>query len=446
MHHDKSIRRRLLGRIALAAVVLGVAALSRPAALSAQATVAPGGLISPTNVCDIDIADDIGRYIQGGVLRIVGRAGASTNRGEFVIINGNSPEQDVDHDGYQIGPQCDYTDLNLPNALRTNLFNIQNPALAIPTANIILVSMPRALPNGTQARVEVYVEIPAGTTAGRYLGSFQVREGPRGSPPKPVFSVGGTNEVLGADRLFIEVEVLEDFAFSLVDDDSPTPLDSLVLRGRAGQRASGVVRVANIGNAPLSNIRLSATDLRSESAVGLTIPAERVTFSTATFSSLAISDTARIIVNVQIPRGFLGGRYRGTLIVQGERAARREIPLVVIVTSSRGILFGNNPVRAVNGDLGQIAFNGDPGTDYRVGIFDMNGLMVYETNGTVFAGIPASSAAGAPVIGEDFAVNVIWPLVNMRGEAVASGMYVVVVQSIVNGQRQLAQDKLMVIR
>jgi hypothetical protein len=43
-------------------------------------------------------------------------------------------------------------------------------------------------------------------------------------------------------------------------------------------------------------------------------------------------------------------------------------------------------------------------------------------------------------------VNVIWPLRNGRGEPVASGMYLVVVESLVEGKRQLAQDKLMVIR
>jgi hypothetical protein len=36
--------------------------------------------------------------------------------------------------------------------------------------------------------------------------------------------------------------------------------------------------------------------------------------------------------------------------------------------------------------------------------------------------------------------------VNERGEAVASGTYLVVVESTVNGQRQLARDKLIVIR
>ena len=79
----------------------------------------------------------------------------------------------------------------------------------------------------------------------------------------------------------------------------------------------------------------------------------------------------------------------------------------------------------------------------------MNGLLVYTTNGTVFAGLTPAGQPGtaqAPAAGADFAVNVTWPLSNVRGEGAASGTYLVVVESTVNGQRQLARDKLMVIR
>jgi len=79
-----------------------------------------------------------------------------------------------------------------------------------------------------------------------------------------------------------------------------------------------------------------------------------------------------------------------------------------------------------------------------VAIFDMNGLLVYTVTGTVFAGVGGTKEA--PTAGADFAVSVPWPLVNGRGEAVASGLYLVVVQSTVNGQLQLARDRLMVIR
>jgi hypothetical protein len=249
---------------------------------------------------------------------------------------------------------------------------------------------------------------------------------------------------MARDRIYIEVTVVEDRGFSIVDPDSAALLDSVVVRGRAGQRASGVFRVANAGNVSLSDVRITSTDLRSESAVGIIIPAQNVTFTPASLSAIQFGDTARIVVTVQIPRGILGGRYRGTIIVQGEGTPPQQIPLIVIVTSSRGILFGNNPVREINGDIANIAFNGDPGTDWRLTIYDMAGLVTYKTSGRVFAG--AALPGGTTLVGADFAVNVIWPLRNNRGEGVASGMYLVVVESIVSGQRQLAQDKLMVIR
>ena len=410
-----------------------VAALVAAAPLSLAAQQLPAG------ICDFDVADDIGRFMSGSTLHLVGRAGASSNRGEFVIVNADNVDNDVDHDGYNApGPQCDMTSLFVPRELKRNLINVANPAQAIPFDNIILVNLSRVLPNGTEAAVEAFVELPKGTAAGRYIGEIQLRDSIYG------VRLGPTNEIMARDRIYIEVTVVEDRSFTIVNPDSAVPLDSVVIRGRAGQRASGVLRVANTGNVNLSDVRITSTDLRSESAVGIVIPAANVSFTPAQLSGIQFGDTARVTVTVQIPRGILGGRYRGTIIVQGEGTAPQQIPLIVIVTSSRGILFGNNPVREINGDIANIAFNGDPGTEWRLTIFDMAGLVTYKTNGTVFAGAPLPG--GTTLVGADFAVNVIWPLRNNRGEGVASGMYLVVVESIVSGRRQLAQDKLMVIR
>jgi hypothetical protein len=410
---------------------LGVAIAATPGLASAQQLAA--------GVCDFDIADDMGRHMFGSTLHLTGRAGASTNNGEFFLINADNAANDVDHDGYnQPGAACNYTSIYVPATLRKNLVNVDNPALAIPAQNVILVSLPRLLPNGTMARVEAFVELPQGTVAGRYIGEIQIRDSVK-------FVQGGpNNEILGNDRVTFEVTVVEDRAFTILSPDSARELDSLVLAGRAGGRASGALRIANAGNTNLADVRVTATDLRSESAVGLVIPAGNITFSPGNLAGVVVGDTTRVVVTVQIPRGILGGRYRGTLIVQGSGTAPQQIPLIVIVTSSRGILFGNNPVREISGDIANIAFNGDPGTTWRLAIYDMAGLVTYKTSGTVFNG--AALPGGTTLVGADYAVNVIWPLRNNRGEGVASGMYLVVVESIVSGQRQLAQDKLMVIR
>ncbi|NUQ21394.1 MAG: hypothetical protein HOQ09_10585 [Gemmatimonadaceae bacterium] len=414
-----------------AAVVVGVLG---------SASVAMAQTQLPAGICDFDISDNQGVLVWGSTMHLTGRAGASTNRGQFFLINADSAQYDVDNDGYnQPGPACNFTAIYTPIDLQGNLVNVSNPALAIPKANVILVNLPKALANGTMARVDAFVEVPRGTVAGTYIGQVSVRDsiyGVRNSPNR---------EVLAQDRIFIEVTVTEERAFSLVNPDSAVALDSVVIRGRAGQRASGVFRIANTGNVNLSDVRVTATDLRSESAVGLIIPASNISFSPGNLAGIQFGDTARVVVTVQIPRGILGGRYRGELIVQGQGTAAQRVPLIVIVTSTRGILFGNNPVREINGDLANIAFNGDPGTGWKLSIYDMDGLVTYKTTGTVFAGSPLPTG-GSTLVGADYAVNVIWPLRNGRGEGVASGMYLVVVESMVNGKRQLAQDKLMVIR
>lgn len=384
--------------------------------------------------CDFDIPDNRGTGVTGKIMYVVGRAGSSSSRGSFYITNGNTPAGDDDLDGY--GVACDFN--NLFVSLRGNLTNVDNPSLAIPGQNIIVSNLNPKLPSGEEEQPDVEVEIPQGSPAGRYRGFITIRDNVIGAVPN------SAGEILNLDLIYVEVEVLPTSSFSIVNPDSAVALDSVVVPARAGDRGEGVFRIANTGNTPLNDVQISATDLRSESAVGLIIPVANITFSVSSFAGMAISDTERVTVIVQVPRGILGGRYRGTILVQARDAAPARIPLIVVVTSSRGILFENNPVRAVNGDIARIAFNGDPGTVYKLAIFDMDGLLVYTTEGTVFAGVGGTAQQPGP--GADYAVSVSWPLVNGVGEQTVAGVYLVVVESVVNGQRQLAKDKLIVIR
>ena len=385
--------------------------------------------------CDFDIADYLGRFVSGNTMHLFGSPGRATEAGSFYLINGNTPEGDVDLDGY--APACDFPGIYI--AAITNLVNIANPSQAIPSQNVVVVSLPRVLTSGQSAQVQLVVQVPGGTVAGTYRGRLEIRDQVRFAVPSP------SRDLLNVDVITIEVEVGEERGLSFVDPDSAAELDSVTIRARAGQRASGVFRIANEGNTSLDDVRFSATDLRSESAVGLVIPSSAISFSAPSFSSIGVGDTARVTVTVDVPRGILGGRYRGEILAQGQDAALERIPLIVIVTSSRGILFANNPVRSSIGDIGRIAFNGDPGTQYKIGIYDMSGLLVWTDDGVVFPGV--GGTPGNPTnVGADFAVSYTWPLTNGRGEQVASGMYLVVVESIVAGQRQLAKDRLMVIR
>jgi hypothetical protein len=405
----------------LVALVLGSAA--------ARAQQVTGG--------DFDICDYCGDLV-ANTMHLRGRPGFGTNSGSFVLVNAADETQDVDKDGFT--PGVNFTHLYVQQV--TDFINVADPARVIAASNFVLGDFLNPLNNGFQNSVRVSVVIPNGTPAGIYRGTVGIADSvliPGANP---------NGEALRRDVFTIEIEVLPVPNASLVQADTAATLDSLVIRGRAGDRASGVARIANIGNTPLTNVTLSVSDLRLESAVNIIIPSNRITVSPPSFSSVDISDTVRVTVTVDIPPGILGGRYRGTMTLQSAEAPPITVPVVLIVTSSRGIVFENNPVRNANG-VARIAFNGDPGTEYTVVIYDMNGLIVFTSTDSVFAGVTSTGApatAQNPGIGADFAVAVPWPLVNGRGEAVASGTYLVVVQSIVNGQRQLARDKLIVIR
>jgi hypothetical protein len=386
---------------------------------------------------DFDICDYCGSLV-ANTMHLVGRPGFGTNLGQFVLINAANDAQDVDHDGWTAG--VNFTHLYIQQV--TDFVNPALPSNTIGGSNFILGEFLNPLNNGFQNVVSVSVNIPIGTPAGTYRGRVTIAD----SLLTPGLNPDG--EQLRLDYFYIEVEVLPVPSAQLLQGDTAATLDSLVIRGQAGQRTSGVARVANTGNTPLTDVTLSVSDLRLESAVNIIIPTSRITVQPPSFSSIAMSDTVRATITVDIPNGILGGRYRGTLTMQSAEAPPIVKPVVLIVTNTRGILFENNPVRNANG-VARIAFNGDPGTDYEVAIFDMNGLTVFIVNGTVFPGLTSTGALGtaaSPGAGADFAVAVTWPLINDRGEAVASGTYLVVVQSIVNGQRQLARDKLIVIR
>lgn len=386
---------------------------------------------------DFDICDYCGSLV-ANTMHLVGRPGFGTNLGQFVLINAANDAQDVDRDGWTAG--VDFTHLYVQQV--TDFVNPALPSNTIAASNFVLGEFLNPLNNGFQNAVSVSVNIPIGTPAGTYRGRVVIAD----SVLTPGLNPNG--EQLRLDFFYIEVEVLPVPSAQLLQGDTAATLDSLVIRGRAGQRTSGVARVANTGNVSLTNVTLSVSDLRLESAVNIIIPSSRITVQPPSFSSIAMGDTVRATVTVDIPNGILGGRYRGTLTMQSAEAPPIVVPVVLIVTSTRGILFENNPVRNANG-VARIAFNGDPGTDYETVIYDMNGLVVFIVKGTVFPGVSANDSLGTaanPGVGADFAVAVTWPLINDRGEAVASGTYLVVVQSIVNGQRQLARDKLIVIR
>lgn len=383
---------------------------------------------------EFDICDYCGSLV-GNTARLQGRPGFGTNNGLFVLINANTDPQDVDRDGYT--PGFNFTNLVVSDT--ADFVNVANPGQVIQKRNLVISDFLNPLNSGFQNRVNFYVNVPEGTAAGLYRGNFIVRDA--------VVPIGqnANGEALRIDFVTVEIEVLPISEIELLEADTARRADSLVLRGRAGQTVSGVLRIANLGNIELRDARLESTDLIATSGTGLRIRRERITFSPTSFTSVGFGDTARVVITVRIPPGLLAGSYRGELIAQAQGVDEVRIPFTVIVTTPGEIVFETNPVVGRAGDLAVIIFNADPGTRWELAIFDMMATTTFRTSGIVFEGRPATQP-GEPVFEGDRAVRYTWPMVNGRGENVAGGMYYVVINAVQDGEERQLRGKLMVIR
>ena len=421
------------GRYLLGIAATALSIVATPGSASAQ--VVTGG--------DFDIDDNAGTVI-GNRIRLVGRAGFGTNRGTFVLVNAAQESQDVDRDGYT--PGIDFTSLAVTDT--GDFVNVADPSRTILRRNLVISDFLNPLRNGFNNIVAMYVNIPEGTPAGRYLGRFTITD--PANPP----GANANGEALRSDIVEVEVEVVGNSAIGLVQADAAVRADSLTLAGRPGQTVQGVVRIANLGNTPLNNVRLEVTDLIATSGTGLRIRAPQVSFSPSVINTVAFADTQRVVVTVRIPTGVLAGAYRGELIAEGDDVPAVRIPITVVVTTPGDVIFETNPVVGRTGENAIIIFNADPGSRWEMAIFDMRGIIAFKTSGTVFAGTggtpggstPGGVACGNPSSTGDEAVRTTWALQNGVGEAVAGGMYYVIVNAVQCGSRRQLRGKLMVIR
>jgi hypothetical protein len=409
------------------AMVFATLMLALTVASPAPAQVVVGG--------DFDICDFCASA-QGNRVHLIGRPGFGTNRGTFDIINAATSDQDVDRDGYT--PGVNFMALVVSDT--TDFVNLADPAQAILRSNLVIADFLNPLNSGFANTVGFYVNVPNGTPAGRYVGRFTVSD-----TLNPI-RLNPNGEAIRVDALEVLIEVLEDRAFGLVQSDTAREATSLTFRGRPGQTASGVFRVANLGNVALENVRFDISELVANSGTGLRVRPQQVTFSPAVLTTVPIGDSTRVAVSIRIPPGLLAGTYSGRLLVQADNVATHQIPVNLIVTTPGDIVFESNPVVGRAGDNAVVIFNGDPGTAYQIRIFDMRGLAVFASAPglTVFPG--ATDTGGGVIATPDRAVRFTWPLVNGQGEAVAGGMYYVVIDAVQDGARRQLRGKLMVIR
>jgi hypothetical protein len=322
----------------------------------------------------------------------------------------------------------------------SDFVNLADPSQVILRTNLVVSSFLNPLNNGLANSVTFHVTVPTGTPSGRYEGRFTVLDtlNPIGLNPN--------GEALRVDFLEVEIEVLGDGDMGLAQSDTAAEATSLTINGRPGQTVSAVFRVANLGNVNLQNVRFDINDLIATSGTGLRVRPQQVTFSPTTITTVPIGDSTRVSVSIRIPPGLLAGTYTGRLLVQADNVESIQIPVNLIVGTPGDIVFETNPIVGRAGDNAVIIFNGDPGSEYSVRIFDMTGLSVYRSAPGLVVFPGQTDDGGGVIATPDQAVRFTWPLVNGRGERVAGGMYYVVVDVLQDDQRRQLRGKLMVIR
>lgn len=384
---------------------------------------------------DFDICDDC-KSVVGNRVHLVGRAGFGTNRGTFDLVNAATSDQDVDRDGYT--PGVNFNGLVVSDT--TDFVSLSDPSHVILSTNLVIADFLNPLNNGFSNGVAFYVNIPPGTPAGRYEGQFTIRD------TLNAIGLNPNGEALRVDFLEVEIEVLGDGDMGLAQSDTAAEATSLTITGRPGQTVSAVFRVANLGNVDLQNVRFDINDLVATSGTGLRVRPQQISFSPTNLTTVQIGDSARVSVSIRIPPGLLAGTYTGRLLVQADNVEAIRIPVNLIVGTPGDIVFETNPVIGRAGDNAVIIFNGDPGTEYSIRIFDMMGLAVYRSAPGLVV-FPGQTDTGGGIISTpDQAVRFTWPLVNGRGEQVAGGMYYVVIDVQQDDQRRQLRGKLMVIR
>jgi hypothetical protein len=408
-------------------MVLAIAAASAVRSEPMEAQVVAGG--------DFDICDNC-KSLVGNRAQLVGRAGFGTNRGSFDLINAATSDQDVDRDGFT--PGVNFTGLVVSDT--TDFLSLSDPSQAILRTNLVIADFLNPLNNGFSNTVGFYVNIPPGTPAGRYEGRFTIRD-----TLNPI-GLNTNGEALRVDALDVEIEVLADGGMGLSQSDTAAEATSLTINGRPGQTVSAVFRVANLGNVNLQNVRFDINDLVATSGTGLRVRPQQVTFSPTTITTVQIGDSTRVSVSIRIPPGLLAGTYTGRLLVQADNVESIQIPVNLIVGTPGDIVFETNPIVGRAGDNAVIIFNGDPGSEYSVRIFDMMGLSVYRSAPGLVVFPGQTDNGGGVIATPDQAVRFTWPLVNGRGEPVAGGMYYVVIDVQQDDQRRQLRGKLMVIR
>jgi uncharacterized membrane protein len=346
---------------------------------------------------DLDIADNEGNLVEN-TMHMVGAMGDTAAPFFFYLVNPNSEAMNKDPDAFGNAP------LTAINYQVTAL--ISGDGYTLDAETVTLLDLPVTLSSGGSANVGVQVVIPADQHAGVYAGTVTVLD--------------ETQEVQDHFTLMVMVQPEMELFFAV---------DTLGFQGTAGDFADVDIVVKNGSNATIWGMEIFAiTDLVSGSFAR--IPRTEIIFTPPVLDTMGVDDSTMVNVGVQIPDGMTRGNYYGSIEVRDDVGAPFDtLVLMLTVSSEEAVAFSDNPV---TGDWVEIGYYGEPGYEPRLTIVNMAAEMVLQER---LEPIPATGAD-----------SYTWDLKNEAGKDVASGLYIVMVETKIDGEETVVRRKLLVIR
>jgi hypothetical protein len=203
--------------------------------------------------------------------------------------------------------------------------------------------------------------------------------------------------------LQVEVAPLMSVAFYGMED--------LGVIGVAGEMTHGSVVVMNTGNIDImSGIAFAIEDLVG--STGSMIPSENIHFDPES-AAIADGDTMSFVLDIDVPEGLLGQDYTGMLTLWLNGQQQDELEVTVTLERGDAIAVYPNPYRMNENEGGVTIAIGDVSGDLKVMVYDMYGTLVAELTGE-------AAARGT---------DIQWDLKNDDGKTVASGMYLVTIDT-----------------
>ncbi|MCD4690438.1 T9SS type A sorting domain-containing protein, partial [bacterium] len=259
------------------------------------------------------------------------------------------------------------------------------------------------LPVGVTADVDIAATCDWNASA---IGTIEVEW----TDPEVVAGMYATTVTIQADgglsdafHLQVVIAELKTVAF-----EAETEVDVI---GIAGEMVDATVTVENTGNVDIaSGIAFTIEDLVG--TTGSVIPTGNITFDP---ESAAISDgeTADFVLHITVPEGLLGQSYEGTLTLWLDGEEMDDLDVTVTLERGDAIAVYPNPYRMAEHDGGVTIAIGDASGDLKVTVYDMYGSLVAELT-------ESGGARGT---------DIQWDLKNDDGKTVASGMYIVTIDT-----------------